>query len=97
MKAIAAASADNDVAMETPPLPQKCRIPQWARGGALRQRKTDLSSCQLAWEQAGSLGARWRLTAFLANEILAGIGLNESGCAVKGGLDWKRDESLGNF
>lgn len=33
----ASADADNDAAMETRPLQQKCPSPKWAQEGALRQ------------------------------------------------------------
>lgn len=89
------AGVDNDAAMETWPLQQKCSIPKWAREGALRQSTEGWSQAdyQLAWEQASSsdaLKTAGGFIVFLANKILAEVGLNKSGRIWKGVLHWER-------
>lgn len=53
---------------------------------------------QLAWEQASSSDALTvgGFTAFLANKILAEVGLNKSGRVWKGMLYWETEKGLGS-
>lgn len=86
--------------METQLLQQKCSIPKWAREGALRQSTEGWSQAdyQLAWEQASSSDALTvgGFIVFLANKILAEVGLHKSGWIWKGMLYWKREKGLGS-